>query len=201
MYSSNFISDYASIFDIVLMDIEMPHMNGMETARKLREKGDEAQLIFITNMAQYAIRGYDVNALGFIVKPVEYFNFCIQIAKAVDRVISSQNDFIALTRRDLSIKLYVKDIRYVEVLRHRIIYHTVNGNIELTGSMKEAEEVLSPYSFVRCNSNWLVNLRHVSSVRKNTVSVGDDELMLSRNRKQEFLRRLADYFAGGAPSA
>ena len=79
----NFISDYKASCDIALMDIEMPHMNGLDTARKLREFDSQIPLIFITNMAQYAINGYEVQALDFMVKPIEYFNFSLKLDKAI----------------------------------------------------------------------------------------------------------------------
>lgn len=193
----DFISDYTPDYDVVLMDIEMPFLNGMETAQRLREKDRRVQLIFITNMAQYAVRGYDVDACGFIVKPIEYFSFSFQMRKAIERSRLSRNAYITLMGRDMAVKLYVQDICYVEVMRHKLLYHTTQGVVNVGGTLADAERELEPRHFARCNSCYLVNLQHVTQTRGNTVTVAGEELQISRSRKQEFMKRLASYFAGG----
>lgn len=70
-----FLNDVRTIFDIVFMDIEMPYKNGMEAAAEMRQINTESCLIFVTNMAQYAIKGYEVDAMDFVLKPVNYFAF------------------------------------------------------------------------------------------------------------------------------
>ena len=78
----DFISDYQGDFDIVFMDIEMPELDGMETCKRLREADSAITIIFITNMAQFAIKGYEVNALDFVVKPVDYYCFSDKLKKS-----------------------------------------------------------------------------------------------------------------------
>ncbi len=83
-YSSiDFLEEYDGAYDIVFLDIEMPGSDGLTTAREIRNRDDAVAIIFITNMAQYAIRGYEVNAVDFMVKPVGYFNFSQKLAKAI----------------------------------------------------------------------------------------------------------------------
>ena len=82
----NFLEDYKGGCDLIFMDIAMPHMDGMETAAKLRKRGDETCLIFITSMAQYALKGYEVNAFDFLVKPLVYELFCIKFEKALSHI-------------------------------------------------------------------------------------------------------------------
>lgn len=193
----DFISDYAPVYDIVLMDIEMPHLDGMEAARKLRAKGDHAPLIFITNMAQYAVTGYEVDAIGFIVKPIEYYGFALQLRKAIERVKLSQNDYLSFFIRDAAMKIYINEIKFVEVSRHKIIYHTFYGDVEVPGTMTETEEKLKDHDFVRCNNCYLVNLRHVRGMKGSVVDVAGEELVVSRGKKQEFMHKLAAHFARG----
>ena len=77
------VENYTAKYDIILMDIEMQFMNGMDAARKIREVDKAVIIIFITNMAQYAIQGYEVDALDYILKPISYFAFSQRIQRAV----------------------------------------------------------------------------------------------------------------------
>ena len=79
----DFLDEEKLSFDIVFMDVEMPHLNGIETARNFRKRDKMAVLVFITNMAQYAIHGYEVDAIEYMVKPVEYYNFSDKMEKAL----------------------------------------------------------------------------------------------------------------------
>ena len=110
----NFISDYKASCDIALMDIEMPHMNGLDTARKLREFDSQIPLIFITNMAQYAINGYEVQALDFMVKPIEYFNFSLKLDKAI-RICKKLHGYqIYVPSEQGTVKFDIADLIYIE---------------------------------------------------------------------------------------
>ena len=77
------LEDYRAVYDIIFLDVEMKHLDGMTTAERIRQMDTEVILIFITNMAQYAIRGYSVGALDYVLKPVPYFAFSQQLLKAV----------------------------------------------------------------------------------------------------------------------
>ena len=84
-----FLKDYKMIYDIIIFDIDMPGINGIDTARKLRETDTNVTIIFVTNIAQYAINGYEVDAVDYILKPVSYYDFSMKfhrtVAKAAQR--------------------------------------------------------------------------------------------------------------------
>lgn len=194
----DFISDYEAKYDLILLDIEMPMMDGMTMAEKLREMDGYVAIIFVTNMAQYAVRGYSVNALDFIVKPVEYSLFAAKMRKASAYIRAHGERFIIVTLPDGMRKLSSRDISYVEVMGHSLIYHTSEGNVETRGQLSVAEKDLTAPNFARCNKCYLVNLDHVTAVKQDSVVVGKDELTVSRRRRKEFYKLLADRLGGGA---
>ena len=184
-------------YDIILLDIEMPEINGMETARRIRSVDPGVVLVFITNMASYAIHGYEVGALDFITKPVTWFTFQLRFRRAVERAAMRKDEEILLAGRDGVEKIQVRDIYYVEVQNRILYYHTKRGTIELRGTMKSAEETLFPHHFAKCNHWYIVNLAHVKRITKDTVIVGDRELEMSRRARAGFLDALTAYMGGG----
>lgn len=194
----DFLEAYRHNFEIVFMDVSMPGMNGMEASHRLREMDTQVVLVFVTSLAQYAVEGYEVDALDFVVKPVNYYSFKMKIKKAL--AAASRNTGTVLTVPYSSGFHYLKasDILYIEVQTHELIYHTVSsGNVTASGTLKTVEIQLMNDGFFRCNYCYLVNLNHVSKVVGNIVVVGGDELQISRNRKREFLQRLAQYYGQG----
>jgi len=188
-----FLNDVRTIFDIVFMDIEMPYKNGMEAASEMRRLNTESCLIFVTNMAQYAVKGYEVDAMDFLVKPVPYSVFSFKLAKAIARVEKRSRTELTIRLKNGIIRLQVSDIRYVQVDQHRIFYHTARGQQEAWGSLLQAEELLRPFGFSRCSSKCLVNLRCVSKVVNNEVYIGDEMLNLSRGKKKQFMDDFTRY--------
>lgn len=80
------LDNYDFSFDLILMDINMPLLDGMSASKKLREIDSEVTLIFITSLAQYAINGYEVNAFDFVLKPISYYNFALKLTRAIDKL-------------------------------------------------------------------------------------------------------------------
>jgi len=192
-----FISDYEPNFDIVFMDIKMPHIDGMETSKRLRKLDPNVVLIFITNLMQYAIKGYEVNALDFMVKPVKYFDFEIKLNKAIEYVNKHLEYGVTIDIDDMKKKLRISEIYYIEVLNHKLIFHTERGNYETYGQLKKMEEELKNKNFSKCNNAYLVNLRHVTEIHPNHIMVGKDVVPVSRRKKKEFMAQLTNYMGGG----
>ena len=164
------LEDYRPVYAIIFLDVEMQHLDGMETARRIRELDSDVLLIFITNMAQYAIKGYAVGALDYVLKPVP-----------VDG---------GMRRLDAA------TIYYIESEGHRVHFYTEDGDFSAPGALKVLEEKLAGRLFARRNSGYLVNLAQVSGVQQNTVQVGPHELQISRPKRRAFLAALADYIGG-----
>lgn len=185
--------NYKADYDIILMDIEMTFMDGMTAAERIRDVDSEVVIIFITNMPQYVMKGYKVDALDYVLKPITYFAFTQRIERAMDRMRRRTSRFITIAIRGGMQKLDISRITYVEVRDHDLIFHTVNGDILSKGSMKELEEELEPEHFFRCNKCYLINLEYVESVQNNDVQVAKDMVQVSRSRKKALMDALNDY--------
>ncbi len=193
---SEILENYQNIYDIILLDIEMPKVNGMDAAEQIRKADSDVVLMFITNMASYAIRGYEVEALDFVMKPVTYYSFSMKMTRALKRVVKKEQQQIVLTLPGGVKKFGIQQIYYIEVQNHMLHYYTNEGEYVIRGTMQSVEEMLKPYPFVKCNHWYLVNLAHVAEVRKNTVIVQEHELEISRRNKTPFLKALTEYIGG-----
>lgn len=190
--------EYRPVYDLLLLDIEMPHLDGMTAARKIRRADSEVLILFITNLARYAISGYEVEALGFMLKPVSYFALSVKLKKALSYLNSRGKKSLMLPSEDGLKKVPVADIRYVEVLDHRLYFHTGEAVYTMRGTLQELERELAGCQFARCNKGYLVNLRHIQLIKSDCVVVtGGDELLISRRKKEEFLTAVTEYYGKG----
>lgn len=190
------LEDYQQLYDIILLDIEMPRVNGMDAAEQIRKMDSDVTLMFITNMASYAIRGYEVGALDFVMKPINFYTFSMKLTRVLKRTKQKEQQQILLTLPNGVKKFGVNQIYYVEVQNRMLHYHTDAGEYVVRGTMQSVEQMLLPYPFIKCNHWYIVNLKHVSEVRKNTAVVGGQELEVSRRNRTAFLKALTEYMGG-----
>ncbi len=191
------VEGYRAQFDIILLDVEMPFLNGMTAAELIRRQDPEVILIFITNMAQYAIRGYAVNALDYVLKPVNYFAFSQCLDRAVHRLGRRRTVYLTVPIRGGAMKLAAEDVYYVESLGHQLVYHARTGDYAATaGTIQQAETDLAPINFFRCHKGYLVNLGHVDGIRDGFALVQGQKLPIGRTKKTAFLEALANYISG-----
>lgn len=190
------LEDYRAVYDIIFLDVEMKHLDGMETAQRIRALDSDVMIVFITNMAQYAIKGYAVGALDYVLKPVPYFAFSQQLQKAEEQLRRRTRHYLAVPVEGGLRRLDTSRIYYIESEGHRVRFYTEEGDFAAPGALKALEEKLADRPFARCNSGYLVNLAQVQAVQQNTVQVGPYELQVSRPKRKSFLAALTDYIGG-----
>ena len=190
------ITNYCKGFDIIFLDIEMPELGGMDAAERIRTVDPDVVLVFVTNMAQYAIRGYEVDALDFVLKPVSYYQFSTKLERALQRIQRRRGGQIALQVGGGVQLLNPDDILYLETRDRLLHYHTAADTWSVRGSLQKAEKELAPYHFARCNQCYLVNLRHVTGVQNDFVQIGQEQLEISRRQRVAFLAAVAAYVGG-----
>lgn len=192
----SFLDNYRQVYDLVFMDVDLGagFLNGMECARKLREADPVVLLIFVTNMLQYAPEGYDVGALDYCLKPINYNNLSVKLDKAIK--ILSQRKGIPVKIKDKKGTRIVSstDIMYIEVMGHDLMFHLPEEVIESYGGLSEREAELSQNDFARCSASLLVNLSYVSGLYGDEIAVGAERLKIGRSKKKTFLSQLNTYF-------
>lgn len=188
-----FLEKYTADYDVIFMDIKMPYMNGITAAHKLREVDKNVMLFFITSMQQYAIKGYEVEAIDYIVKPIGYFEFALKFAKAMDKLGKSGNtkELIVPTETGYK-KLRLANIKYVEVKNHHCRIYAADGEYRLCQPLNYVAEKLSGGNFIKCNNYCLVNLDYVTSINGLTAAVGNTVIEISRPRKKDFIKSFTE---------
>ena len=193
--AGDFLAD-GNAYEIVLMDIEMPDLDGLSAAKILRTRDDKAVLLFITNMSQYAIKGYEVDAIDYVVKPITYPDFVLKIKKAIRYVANNKDLKYTVTTIEGSKSFYISQLYYIEVNLHYLIFHTANGDIKVRGALKDVEKFFTQHNFVRSNYCYMINLKYVEALGGNTVTVAGSELLVSRSRKADLMNKFAKFVGG-----
>ena len=167
---------YQPGYDIIFLDVEMPRLGGFGAAERIRAVDPDVVLVFVTNMAQYAIKGYEV---------------------AIQRVQRRKGGQVALQLSGGGMQLLdTGDILYLETRNRMLYYHTATQEYAVRGSLAGAEKQLAAYHFARCNQCYLVNLQYVRGVENDFVQVGDARLEISRRQKAAFMTAVASYLGG-----
>ncbi len=194
------VEQYNGDCDIIFMDVQMQYLDGMTAAELIRRTDPEVIFIFVTNMPQYAIRGYAVGAMDYVLKPITYFAISQQLDKAIAAVHRREKRYLVISSAGETRKLDVSQIYYVESQGHSLTFHTREGDFVSSGTMQQTEKKLAPGgAFFRCNKGCLVNLEHVDVIRDNCALVNGVALPISRGKKGPMMKALTDYVNGVTP--
>ena len=190
-------------FDIYFLDIQMEKMNGVETAKRLRESDEESVIVFITGAKEYVFEAFDVAALHYLIKPVadEKLQEVLKRAqKEIEKKRNKKDRQIFIKTRNKSITLNVSDILYLENEMRKIIVHTMSGEISFYGVMADVEQEVGE-DFYRCHRGYLVNLSHVAEYdAENIMLTNGEKIYLSKNRYHDFVKQYMRYLRNGGVS-
>lgn len=192
----DFLTAYTAKYAVVFMDIQMPNRDGMSAAIELRKIDKAVSLIFITKLIQYAQKGYEVDAVAYVIKPVQYYDFALKFRKALDIYALNEKKNLVLSTAEGMCRISTDKLMYVEIIRHRLYYHLVDGIVERTGVLSQVEADLGKFGFLRCNQCYIVNPKFIMCVKGSQVQVGSEMLSISRPRRKAFMEELANWYAG-----
>ena len=189
-----FLMRFKSQYDFIILDINLSAMNGIEVARTIRTKDEEVIIMFATNLAKYATKGYEVDAVDFVLKPLTYASFYLRLERVMKKLDKKPDSFLVVPSDGGFNKISINDILYVEVISHDIIFHMTSGEITTSGTLKKYEEKLKDYWFIRCNSCYLVNARKIKRVEKLDIQLINDEIIaISHPKKKAFMESFRKY--------
>lgn len=178
--------------EILLLDIEMGQMNGVELARKVRRENKEIQFIFVTGYMDYIQDGYDVEALHYLLKPVTEEKLFQVLDRAANRLQTSGKVLLLSSHGD-TVRIPLYEIRYLEVRKNYVTVHA-GEDVEVKMTLSELEEKLDE-SFCRTGRSFIINLRFVKRITKTEVILSDDtNVPLSRGMYEQVNQAMIRYF-------
>lgn len=177
-------------FDALFLDIVMPGLDGMSLARKIREDNQYVKIIFVTNKAELAYKGYIYNAFRYVRKSELDRELC-ETAVSLKKLLSSSNELMDFKTATGVTAKYVKSIKYFEVKGHTVTIVCDGGEERVYGTLKDYEERMKNSGFIRIHKSYLVNCRFVNSIENNDVILTcGKKLPLSRKRSDETKKKL-----------
>lgn len=182
--------------DLLLMDIDMPRLNGLDAAKQVRTFDDEVLLIFITNLIQYALEGYAVDAMDFIVKPITTVGCRPAFERVLKRLRQKRGSQIEVRCHKNHLVINVNEILYAETSNRCILLHLRDGEMEINESIQSFEERTRGMGLFRCHGSFLVNLTAVDRIGKTDAIVAGVTVPVSKYRRNDFLSAMAGYMGG-----
>ena len=187
-------------YDIVFLDIQMNGMNGIDTARALRQKTEDTILIFITGVKEYVFDAFDVAAFHYLIKPIEEIKFSSVYERAVLEVEKKKKHGIGqlfVKTRSRNVTLEQNDILYIESRAKKVEIHTRTDIMEVYAGIGELEKQLTK-NFYRCHRGYLVNMAFISEYSSDSITLNNGEIIiLTKEKYGEFVKVYMRYLKNG----
>ncbi len=186
--------------DILFLDIRLGGMDGIETAKALREKQNNTVLIFLTGCREYVFEAFDVSAFHYLLKPVDERKFQDVFAKALaeaEQRCRMEDGLLLLKSRGRHISLFRNDILYIESQNRKVYVHTRRDVLEIRADLKDLEPELGP-AFCRCHKGYLVHMGYIAEYEKDRILLTNGEsAYLSRRKYRTFVQTYMNYLRNG----
>lgn len=185
-------------FDVIFLDIQMDGKNGIETARELRKREEDAILIFITGIREYVFEAFDVAAFHYLLKPIEESRFTEVFGRAVKEAGKrKEQEQLFIKTRNRNITLDMKEILYVENRGKKLEIHTTKETLEIYAAMSKLEERLND-KFYRSHRGYLVNMAYITEYGIDSISLSNGEsIYLAKEKYSDFVKRYMRYLRNG----
>ena len=188
-----FLNPNVNNFDLLFIDIELPGMNGVELAKKVREKNENIVIVFVTTLRKYVINGYEVDAINYILKPYDYGSIKYTLDKGIKNIKLNSDDTFVI-KIDGALKVFnTNNIYFFEIMKHDLLISTTSGDFVTYGNLTSVEKSLNTKIFFRISSSIIVNLKHVSQIKGNYVKINNQELLIGRTKKKEFIKAFLEF--------
>lgn len=186
----------STVFDIVFLDIEMPLLNGLEVAEKLRETNPFINIIFVTNRDDLVFTSLRYRPFRFIRKQ-RILEELPEAVSQIIQVIEKENQYYTVSLNNSSKQVKITDILFFESLKHDIYIHTHTEHFRIKSNLTKIEKEMSLHGFIRVHSGYLVNYRFIYSINKAEVVLSNQKsIPLSRHRAEDVKQKLQLYARG-----
>lgn len=171
--------------ELLFLDIEMDGISGMEAAKELRKKDKNVVIIFVTAYSDFVFQGYEVHAFHYILKPYQEEKIKEVFHMALEEIDKQAEQYYAVEQKSGTLRLRLKEVRYFQSERKKVLAKTKEGRIEFYGKLSDVEAAVPGY-FIRIHNRYLVNLHYVTKVEGSQCVCAEETLPVSRGCKQEF---------------
>ena len=179
------LSNYPKDLDILIMDIQMKIINGMDTARKIREFDQNLEIIFMTSFSEFMQEGYEVKAYRYILKPISERKISRNILPCINEIMKKKNNYLTINVKNYVDRIKIDSIVYIETDRPNILIYTNDNKYTTKMSISKIDKILREQGFFRCHNSYIVNLKLVESMNSNTLKIGEKYIPISKYRVKE----------------
>ena len=179
------LSNYPKDLDILIMDIQMKIINGMDTARKIREFDQNLEIIFMTSFSEFMQEGYEVKAYRYILKPISERKISRNILPCINEIMKKKNNYLSINFNYYLYRIKIVSIVYIETDRPNILIYTNDNKYTTKMSISKIDKILREHGFFRCHNSYIVNLKLVESMNSNTLKIGEKYIPISKYRVKE----------------